>query len=88
MTARAEVEDMLAEAAWRERNGLEQSATMDRIHVAPIDMVREHEAKAYRDEPPADAYDNLPVVPLGWALVIALVATVAVVWGLCHLLGF
>lgn len=88
MTARAEVEDMLDEAAWRERIGLERPTALERGAYMPAAEVLAASEKQYRNEPLADAYDELPVIPLGWVLVIAALATVALILGLCNLLSF
>jgi hypothetical protein len=69
MTARADIEDMLDEAAWRDRVGLERPTAQEPgAYLPPADMLRINEER-YRDCPPDDAFDTIPLIPLGWWLV-------------------
>lgn len=72
MTARAEIEEMLEQRAWAERAGVDYEP----VYLPPATMLRDHEHRTYRDCPPDDCNDTLPVIPLGWVLLASLAITV------------
>lgn len=79
MQGRNEVEEILEQQAWADRNGLDRpfSTLAGGVYLPPAEMLREHELRVYRDWPME--YDKgLPFMPLWcWAA-----ATMAVGFGL------
>ena len=74
MQGRVEVEEILEQQALADRNGIERP-----VYLPPAEMLRAHELKTYRDCPPDDCNDTLPLIPMGWVLLISGLFTVGFV---------
>lgn len=71
MSIKDQMEDLIDEAAWRERNGLDPMAEIP-FEVGPDGKsytLRRLTDFEHRQHPAADAYEDMPFVPFGWWLV-------------------
>jgi hypothetical protein len=62
MSIQGQVEELLEQAAWAERNGVDRSDYNNGVYT-PLEAIKASEAERYRDHPPADAYEELPFLP-------------------------